>query len=73
MVKTPYIFSRIQRNPFSSNSTFGDQMPLEISPEPYKAIDASALGIGEFAFATVYQTIHTPASRNISVPSPGIE
>jgi hypothetical protein len=60
------------RKPFSSNTTFGDQMPLGISPEPYKAIDASALGIDEFAFATVYQTIHTPVGRNISVPSPGI-
>jgi hypothetical protein len=27
MVKTPYIFSQIQRKPFSANTTFGDQMP----------------------------------------------
>ena len=59
MVKTPYIFSPIQRKPFSSNTTFGDQMPLEMSPEPYKAIEASALGSGEFAFATVYDDTRT--------------
>jgi len=34
-------------------------MPLEMSPEPYKAIEASALGSGEFAFATVYDDTRT--------------
>jgi hypothetical protein len=72
MSKTPYIFSQIQRKPFSSNTPFRSKVSLEISPKAFKAIDVVTLGIGEFTFAMVYQTMHIPVGRNTSIPSPGI-
>jgi len=72
MIKTSYIFSQVQRKSFSSDTPFGGKVSLKISPEPFKAIDVSALGVGKFTFAMVYQTMHVPIGRNPSLPSPGI-
>ena len=47
-------------------------MPLKISPEPFKAIDVSALGVRKLTSTMFYQTMHIPVGRNTSVSSPGI-
>jgi hypothetical protein len=72
MVKTPYIFSQIQRKPFSSNPTFRSKVSLEISPKAFKTIDVSAFGVGKLTSVMLYQTMHIPVGRNTSIPSPGI-
>ena len=33
-------------------------VPLEISPKAIQIIDVSALGVGKFTFAMVYETMH---------------
>jgi hypothetical protein len=72
MVKTPYIFSQIQRKPFSSNPTFRSKVSLEISPKAFKTIDVSAFHVGKLTSVMLYQTMHIPVGRNTSIPSPGI-
>ena len=62
----------MQQKSFSSDTTFGGKIPLEIFPKAFKIIDVVTLGIGEFTFAMVYQTMHTPVGRNPSISSPGI-
>jgi hypothetical protein len=48
VIKTPYIFSKIQRKFLSSFTTFGGKIPLEMYPEPFKTIDLGTFGIEKF-------------------------
>ena len=47
MIVAPDILSKIEGQPFSADSPFGCQTPLEITPEALQAVDVAPLPIAE--------------------------
>ena len=72
MIKTPYIFSKVKRKSLPTDTTFGCEISLKVSPEPFKTIYMSALFIRKLLFIMFYKTVHIPFSCNASITSPGI-
>jgi len=54
VIESPGILSEVKWQPFFADTTFGSQLPFEISPEALQAIKMIALKVGVFLFAVVY-------------------
>ena len=71
MIVAPDILSKIEGQPFSADSPFGCQTPLEITPEALQAVDVAPLPIAE-RLAVVHKPVDVAPRCDARVAGKGV-
>ena len=72
MVVPPDILGEVEREFFSSDSSFRRELPLEVSPEPFESIDMISSSVTIVPFTVVDKTVNVSPGGDPGIGLPGI-
>ena len=72
MIVSPHIFPQVQRQFFPSNSPFGGQFPLQVTPETFQPIDVVSFPVAVLFLSVVHQAVNKSPGGDSRIGSPGI-
>jgi len=72
MVISPYIFSKVKREPFFSDASLGDQLALEITPKAFEPVYMGSFAVAVFSFAVFNDSVNIAFGGDSGVDSQGV-